>query len=146
MAGYSKTPLVGKLGIGEGSRVLLVHAAPGWDRALAPLPPGVTVRGDLRSRGPFDVILVFCARKKTLETAFPKAAARLQEAGGLWIAWPKQASGVATDLTGNQVRAHGLAQGLVDNKVCAVDETWSGLRFVVRLRDRRAQQPRHTRS
>ncbi|MEN3539187.1 hypothetical protein AAH991_29020 [Microbispora sp. ZYX-F-249] len=80
--------------------------------------------------------MIFCPDEATLTAAFPRARERLARDGGLWVSWPKKASGVATDLSGDVVRAFGLGEGLVDNKVCAVDEVWSGLRFVRRLADR----------
>ena len=134
MAGYSGTPLPKKLGIKPGHRVVLVGAPRGF--RLHPLPSGAQVRGDLRGKTQEDVIVFFTKRRAELARRFEVLAARLAPAGGLWIAWPKQASGVSTDLSGDLVRSIGLASGLVDNKVCAVDDTWSGLRFVIRLRDR----------
>ena len=83
------------------------------------------------------MIVLFAPTAASLKAAFPAARRSLSMSGGLWVAWPKKASGLATDLNEDAVRRHGLAQGLVDNKVCAIDETWSGLRFVVRLADRR---------
>jgi hypothetical protein len=133
MAGYSGTPLVQKLGIKPHHRVALVAAPP--DFALGALPAGAALQTNLRG-GAFDVILFFAASRSQLVKQFAALAARLTSAGGLWIAWPKKASGVATDLSDDVVRAIGLEAGLVDNKVCAVDETWSGLRFVIRLADR----------
>jgi hypothetical protein len=95
---------------------------------------------DLRGRGAFDVLLFFTRRAGELERELPKLQGRMDPSGGVWVAWPKQAAvkaqGLTTDLTGDVVRGLGLAAGLVDNKVCAIDETWSGLRFVVRLKDR----------
>jgi hypothetical protein len=131
-AGYSGTPLPRKLGIGPGSRVLLVGAPPGF--GLGPLP-GVDVHRRA-GRSPYDVVLVFAPDRRALATRFGPARRRLTTAGGLWVAWPKKASGVPTDLDDNVVREFGLATGMVDNKVCAIDATWSGQRFVVRLRDR----------
>jgi hypothetical protein len=131
-AGYSGTPLPRKLGIGPGSRVLLVGAPPGF--GLGPLP-GVDVHRRA-GRSPYDVVLVFAPDRRALATRFGPARRRLTTAGGLWVAWPKKASGVPSDLDDNVVREFGLATGMVDNKVCAIDATWSGQRFVVRLRDR----------
>jgi hypothetical protein len=131
-AGYSGTPLPRKLGIRPGHRVLLVGAPRGFD--LGPLPDVALHRRPGRS--PYDVVLAFVPDVRALDARFPGLAARLRTDGGLWVAWPKRSSGVATDLDENVVRAVGLAAGLVDNKVCAVDEVWSGLRFVLRLRDR----------
>ncbi|HEY7489267.1 MAG TPA: hypothetical protein VH912_32820 [Streptosporangiaceae bacterium] len=133
MAGYSGTPLPKKLGIKAGHRLLLAGAPDGF--ALDPLPGDVTVdrKPDAES---YDVIVAFCPDQAALTGGFADWRARLDPAGGLWIAWPKKSSGVPTDLTENVVREVGLAQGVVDNKVCAIDDTWSGLRLVVRLGDR----------
>jgi hypothetical protein len=131
-AGYSGTPLVRKLGIKPGGRVALIGAPDGF--ALAGLPEGVSVRSSLR--GPLDVIVAFFVARGSLERRLPALRGALDVAGGLWIAWPKRASGVETDLGEGVVRELGLAAGLVDNKICAIDEVWSGLRFVYRLRDR----------
>jgi hypothetical protein len=125
MSGYSGTPLPRKLGVKPGHRVLLYGA-----------PSGFELDGAVSGAGAFDVILAFCPDLATLERGFGGWRARLDPAGGLWVAWPKKASKVPTDLTENIVREFGLATGLVDNKVCAIDEIWSGLRFVVRLADR----------
>ena len=133
-AGYSGTPLVKKLGIKPGSTLGLIGAPDDFDVTLGELPDGVTVRR--RLRGPLDVIVAFSLDRTTLERRLPALRAALQPAGGLWLAWPKRASGVATDLSDTVVRELGLAAGLVDNKVCAIDEVWSGLRLVYRLSDR----------
>lgn len=134
-AGYSGTPLVRKLGIKDGARLGLIGAPDGFAETLGELPPGVRVRRRLGGQR-FDVIVAFFDRRAELERRLPSLAGALEPAGGLWIAWPKRASGVATDVTENVVRELGLAAGLVDNKVCAVDQVWSGLRLVYRLRDR----------
>ena len=138
-AGYSGTPLPKKLGVKPGHAVLLVDAPMGFEKTLGELPAdsrlGHTAAGAKR----FDVIVLFASKFKQLERGFVAAKKCLAEDGGLWIAWPKKSSGVATDLGESDVRAHGLGLGLVDNKVCAIDSTWSGLRFVVRLRDRQAK-------
>ena len=134
MAGYSGAPLPQKLGIRAGSRVALVRAPEGFEEVLDPLPEGVRLR--TQARGAQDVVLFFATRLSELERRFSALARAVEPAGGLWIAWPKKTSFVATDLTENVVRDVGLANGLVDNKVCGVDDTWSGLRFVYRLRDR----------
>jgi hypothetical protein len=136
-AGYSGTPLPRKLGIREGHRVLLAGAPAGFD--LGDLPAVDLHDVDVQRRAtttPYDVILAFTPDRRSLDRRFPALARRLVTNGGLWIAWPKRSSGVPTDLDENIVREVGLAAGLVDNKVCAIDATWSGLRFVVRLRDR----------
>jgi hypothetical protein len=133
-AGYSGTPLVRKLGIKPGARLGLIGAPDGFDATLGELPGGVEIRR--RVRRPLDVIVAFTNRRAALARRFPALRDSLDPAGGLWIAWPKRSSGVETDLDENVVRELGLAAGLVDNKVCAIDGTWSGLRFVYRLRDR----------
>lgn len=132
MAGYSGTPLPQKLGIRPGQRVLLLGAPEGFeDGTLGALPDGVTV--GRQARGTADVIVAFFASRAQLVRRLPVLRERMEPAAGLWIAWPKRASGVATDLTEDVVRDLALAGDLVDNKVCAVDETWSGLRLVIRL-------------
>ncbi len=130
----SGTPLVRKLGIKPGCRLGLIGAPAGFEATLGELPDGVAVRR--RARGPLEVIVAFSARGAELERRLPALRRALAHDGGLWLAWPKRASGIATDLSDGLVRELGLAAGLVDNKVCAIDETWSGLRFVYRLRDR----------
>jgi hypothetical protein len=134
MAGSSATPLPRKLGIVEGTRLALLAPPRGFQRALGPLPEGVEIR--TQARGKIDVILFFATRRRELERRFPVMARALEPAGGLWVAWPKKASQVATDLTFEPVQEIGLACGLVDNKVCAIDDTWSSLRFVHRMEDR----------
>ena len=133
-AGYSGIPLAKKLGIEPGHRVGLIGAPEGFEATLEGLPDGV--RLSRRAAGRFDVIVFFTKRAAELEHRFGQLAAKLDKAGGLWVAWPKKASGVATDVVEGKVRRTGLDGGLVDNKICAVDETWSGLRFVYRLEDR----------
>jgi len=115
--------------------VVLVDAPAGFE--LPDLPAEVTLRGDLRGSAPVDVFVLFTPSAAALHRRLPACERRLAVAGGLWIAWPKKASGVATDLGEAAVRAAGLDLGLVDNKICAIDETWSALRFVRRLKDRR---------
>jgi hypothetical protein len=134
VAGYSGTPLTQKLGIRPGARVALVRAPEGFERALEPMPDGARLRH--QARGQHDVVLFFATRLAELERRFDTLARATGTAGGLWIAWPKRTAGVATDLRETTVREVGLAHGLVDNKVCAVDDTWSGLRFVRRVSDR----------
>ena len=134
MAGYSGTPLPRKLGIKAGHRVAFPGAPAGFDELLGELRGDVTVR--LRVAGTLDVIVFFTTRRAELERRLPALRRAMDPAAGLWIAWPKRSSGVATDLTEATVRELGLANRLVDNKVCAIDETWSGLRLVIRLTDR----------
>jgi hypothetical protein len=132
-AGYSGTPLPHKLGIREASRVLLVAPPAGFDLGL--LPPRALVHRR-RGRGPYDVIVSFCPDTRALAGRFAPLVPMLQTSGCLWVCWPKRASGIRTDLSENSVRDHGLATGLVDVKVAAIDEVWSGLKFVRRLSDR----------
>ena len=134
MAGYSGKPLVEKLGIKAGASVAIVNAPKGYDRILGGLPSGVTRKGN--AGGPLDFIQFFTREKRALERRFAALARALAPAGMLWISWPKKASGVATDLTEDVIRVIGLAHGLVDVKVAAVDDVWSGLKFVRRLKDR----------
>jgi len=134
VAGYSGTPLARKLGIKPGHRVALIGAPGGFESTLAPLPEEVALRTE--ARGVLDVVVFFCDRESVLRRRFGKLARHLAANGGLWIGWPKKASGVATDLAFDVVQSTGLEAGLVDNKVCAIDETYSGLRFVVRVEDR----------
>jgi hypothetical protein len=140
MAGYSGTPLVQKLMIKPGHRLALLDAPDGFSKVLGALPDGVSVTGKLGAA--HDVVLLFVTARSDLEKRFAKTAKHLDPAGGLWVAWPKKASGVATDVTEDVVREVALAAGLVDVKVCAIDDTWSGLRCVVRLEDRPARKKR----
>ena len=128
-AGYSGTALPTKLGIKPGATVALLNAPPGFEEQLGPLPSASVRR---RLGGRFDVIVCFLGRRRDLERRIDSLRAALQPDGGLWLAWPKRSSGVATDLDENALREVVLSTGLVDNKVCAIDATWSGLRFVWR--------------
>jgi hypothetical protein len=134
-AGYSGAPLPRKLGIKPEHRVAFPGAPRGFERTLGKLPDGVAVRAQVR--GSLDVVVCFLSRRAELERRFDSLKRAIFPDGGLWIAWPKRASGVTTDLTEDVVREVALERGLVDNKVCAIDETWSGLRLVHRLTDRR---------
>ena len=135
MAGYSGTPLPRKLGIKPGHRVLVLNGPDGFAETLGELPDGVAVRAT--ARGKADVIVSFHDQRAELARRMPKLRALMEPpAAGLWIAWPKRASKLPTDLTEDVVRELALANTLVDNKVCAIDETWSGRRLVIRLRDR----------
>ena len=134
-AGYSGTPTAKKLGMNPGDRVALIGCDATARELLGDACDELEIRTDLRARS-HAVVVLFCPDMRTLERTFDRARARLTPSGGLWVAWPKKDSGMATDLTREPVRDHGLACGLVDNKVCAIDETWSGLRFVIRLEDR----------
>jgi CheY-like chemotaxis protein len=131
MAGYSGTPLPKKLGIKPGSVVALVGAPEGFaTRTLGIMPEGVVVRGGTRSA--YNIGLLFARSRADLARRFPAAAKAMGDPGALWIVWPKKASGVPTDIDENAVRAHGLARGLVDYKIAAIDATWSGLCFARR--------------
>lgn len=112
----------------------LVGAPDGFDSVLGELPRGA--RQAAPDEGPVDVLVFFAMQLADLGARFRDLALRIAPNGGLWVAWPKKASRVPTDLTENAIREVGLAAGLVDNKVCAIDERWSGLRFVYRLKDR----------
>jgi hypothetical protein len=136
MPGYSGTPLAKKLGIKPGHCVGLINAPGTFESSLEGLPADAIVLHDLAEAKSFDVLVCFVADLQQLRATFPRCIKKLATSGGLWAAWPKKASGVATDLTENVVRIFGLDTGLVDNKVCAVDDTWSGLRFVIRVKDR----------
>jgi hypothetical protein len=134
MAGYSGTPLAQKLGIKDGHRLAFPGAPEGFESLLGELPPGAEVRS--RARGPLDVIVFFTKSGAELRRRLPALRRAMSPAAGLWIAWPKRASGVSTDMTEDMARDLGYANALVDNKVCAIDDTWSGLRLVIRLQDR----------
>lgn len=134
MAGYSGTPLAKKLGIRPGQRVALLRDA--RDVELGDLDESIVVRTDLRGTKPFDLIVFMTTDGAEMEQRADALRKRLTIAGMLWLGWPKKASGVETDLSDARVRAIGLDLGLVDNKTCAIDEVWSGLRFVRRLSDR----------
>jgi hypothetical protein len=133
-AGYSGTPLAKKLGIRPGDTVTLVGAPQGFEGELEGLPDGVTLRR--RAGGNPEVVILFTTKATDLERRFEPLAKSIFPAGSLWIAWPKKSSGVPTDLDENRLRDIGLPLGVVDNKVCAIDETWSGLRFVWRKENR----------
>jgi len=125
--GYSGTPLARKLGIDPETRVAAIGAPPGFAERL----DGVVPRTRL-SDGAFDVVIAFSAQRAWLEARLPRLVAARAPRGSLWLAWPKRRSGVPTDLGESDIRALGLATGLVDNRVCAIDATWSALRYVTR--------------
>jgi hypothetical protein len=137
MAGYSNTPLANKLGIKPGSRVVVSGAPAGFAATLGGLPEGSALQDAAKGGGNFDVAVLFTKSLADLVKRFGALQKRMDPAAGLWIAWPKRASGVATDLTEDVVRKVALERSLVDNKVCAIDDTWSGLRLVIRVADRR---------
>jgi hypothetical protein len=131
-AGYSGTPLPRKLGIKPGAAVALVGAPAGFDVALEPLPGGVRLADGLEGGGPFDVIVFFTVQRAELADRLAELRAAMTPAAGLWVAWPKRASKVPTDLTDDAVREIALPTGLVDNKVCAIDTIWTAQRLVIR--------------
>ena len=133
-SGYSGTPLAKKLGIKEGHTVALLGAPEGFVDLLEGLPPMVELR--TRASGRLDVVVSFHGQRRDLERRVPTVLKAMRKDGGWWVAWPKRASGVPTDITEDTVRDVFLPHGLVDNKVCAIDETWSGLRVVWRRENR----------
>ena len=135
MAGYSGTPLAKKLGFKEGFRAGFVNPPKGFRKELGDLPANVEICV-ATLRKPLDLIVLFTDSQRMLKSEFPRLAQKLAGNGMLWISWPKKSSGVATDLSDNIVREIGLSAGLVDVKVCAVNDIWSGLKFVYRLKDR----------
>ena len=139
MAGYSGTPLVKKIGIKENHRVLLISAPDGFSTTLGKLPAGAKVLKN--AEPPVHVVISFAKSRTDVSARFAETVSHLDQAGMIWISWPKKASGVATELDGNIVHEIGLAMGLVDIKVCAIDDIWSGLKFVIRKENR---QPRLT--
>jgi hypothetical protein len=133
-AGYSQRSLVEKLGIKAGTRIAILNPPPGYRATLGQLPPGVRVASTPRGQVAF--IHVFTKARTELEQRLPALLRALEPAGALWVSWPKKASGVATDITEDVVRAIALPTGLVDVKVAAVDDVWSGLKLVRRLKNR----------
>ena len=134
MAGYSGTPLSKKLGIKDNFRLTFLNAPKGFQEELGQLPTGVEIT--TRSNKPFNLIVLFVKSERTLKKDFPKVAGKIARDGMIWVAWPKKSSGVSTDLSFDTVQTVGLSAGLVDVKICAVNEIWSGLKFVYRLKDR----------
>lgn len=139
MAGYSETPLARKLGIKEGFQLGFVNSPKGFRKELGALPREVKISvGQLPT--PLDLIILFIDSERTLKIEFPILAEKLHASGLLWIAWPKKSSGVSTDLSFDIVQKTGLQTGLVDVKICAINEIWSGLKFVYRLKDRKSRR------
>lgn len=134
-AGYSKTPLIKKLGIKEGFKIAILNPPDNFETTLGELPAGVEIINSLSET--LDFIHFFTRERTELEAKFETLKNALAQNGSLWISWPKRASKIATDLDENIIRAIGLARGLVDVKVAAVDEVWSGLKFVYRVKDRK---------
>lgn len=138
-AGYSKRTLVEKLGITAGTRVVVLGAPATYRAVLGTLPAGATLHSRLPATAAF--IHQFTRRRSDLVADFPRLARALMDEGTLWVSWPKQSSGVETDLNENVIREIGLSHGLVDVKVAAVDEVWSGLKFVRRVQNRAGRAP-----
>jgi hypothetical protein len=139
LAGYSGTPLVKKIGIKPGHRVALVDEPFGFKNDLLDMPPDVhfvSANGSSK-QATLDVVLFFMKSRASLEKHLPKLKSKIAQNGMIWTAWPKRASGVETDLDENIIRDSGLALGLVDVKVCAINEVWSGLKFVIPVKDRK---------
>jgi hypothetical protein len=134
MAGYSKTPLAQKLGIKPGTKVVALAAPAGYKKLLAPLPTGVLF--DDRAIAGSNFVHLFVTERRTLETELKRLRKLLHDTGTLWISWPKKSSGIATDITEDVIRGVCLPLGFVDVKVCAVDETWSGLKLMIRREER----------
>ncbi len=134
-SGYSGTPLIKKLGIKPFTRALFVGAPKNYGQFLGPLPEGVSVV--TARRGHLDFVHLFTTRRAELKKALPKMMAAIFPDGVIWVSWPKKVSKVETDITEDVIRDVALPLGLVDIKVCAVDETWSGLKLVVRKEKRR---------
>jgi hypothetical protein len=135
MAGYSKTPLAQKLGIKAGTKVAALNAPAGYRKLLAPLPAGVSFIDEASAGSGF--VHLFVTERRVLEKELKRLRRLLDNAGVLWISWPKKSSGVATDITEDVIREVCLPLGFVDVKVCAVDETWSGLKLMIRRENRR---------
>ena len=135
MPGYSGTPLAQKLGIKPEHKVATVGAPAGYRKLLAPLPKGVSFTTDIAADAPF--VHLFVRERKRLEKELKRLRRLLADAGALWVSWPKKSSGVVTDITEDVIREVCLPLGYVDVKVCAVDETWSGLKLMIRRENRR---------
>jgi hypothetical protein len=131
-ADYSGTPLPRKLGIGEGDEVALIGAPEWLEDMIRALPDVASLHTDLAADARYDVIVVFVTERAELEADLPLLRSQMAPACGLWIAWPKRTSGIRTDMTDHVVREVALPTGLVDNKGCSIDDTWSGLRLVIR--------------
>jgi hypothetical protein len=135
MAGYSKTPLPQKLGIKPGTKVTALNAPAGYRKLLAPLPAGVTFT-DKATKGAA-LVHLFVTERRILEKELKRLRGLIDDAGVLWISWPKKSAGLGSDITEDGIREVCLPLGFVDIKVCAVDETWSGLKLMIRRENRR---------
>jgi hypothetical protein len=130
VAGYSKTPLAKKLGIGPGTRICVVGAPEGYEQLLDPLPDGVRIGS--RMTKAVDVVHVFTDRRARLKRALTTIRTRMRPNAAIWVSWPKKSAKVPTDVTEDSIRDIALPMGLVDIKVCAIDDVWSGLKLVIR--------------
>jgi len=135
MAGYSGIPLPKKLGIVAGSRIFLSDAPKNYLDLVAPLPEGVRVVRKID--GETDIVHIFSTERARLKSALRDSLGKLRQDGSIWVSWPKKSSKVPTDITEDTIREVALPMGLVDIKVCAVDEVWSGLKLVLRKKNRR---------
>jgi hypothetical protein len=135
MAGYSGTPLPQKLGIKPRLTVVTINAPISYRRLLGTIPEGVTFSGRLKADS--DFVHVFIKKRSELEKLLPVLSEKIADTGTVWASWPKRSSGVPTDVTEDVVRAAALPLGFVDVKVCAIDETWSGLKLMVRRQNRK---------
>jgi hypothetical protein len=136
MAGYSKTPLAQKLGIKDGTKAVILGAPAGYRKWLAPLPERVSFSDSAIAGSEF--VHLFVTERRELEKELKRLRKLLADAGVLWVSWPKKSSGVVSDITEDVIREVCLPLGFVDVKVCAVDETWSGLKLMIRRENRRA--------
>ena len=135
MAGYSGTPLAQKLGIKAGQEVAAINAPANYSKLLAPLPEAVSFAR--QATAVTDFVHLFISERKALEKELKRLRKLLADTGVLWVSWPKKSSGVATDVTEDTIREVALPLGFVDVKVCAVDETWSGLKLMIRRTKRK---------
>ena len=140
MAGYSGTPLAQKLGIKPGATLAAINPPPNYRRLLAPIPPRVHFVSRAGQNANF--IHLFCDRRRILDRELIRLRSKLADAGILWVSWPKKSSGIASDITEDTIRSLALPLGLVDIKVCAVDQTWSALKLMIRREQRQAKRPR----
>jgi hypothetical protein len=134
MAGYSGTPLAKKLGIAAGSRVFLANVPKNYMELVAPLPEGVRLVRKIN--GETDIVHIFSTERARLKATLQNALGKLRQDASIWVSWPKKSSKVPTDITEDTIREVALPMGLVDIKVCAVDEVWSGLKLVIRKENR----------
>lgn len=137
MAGYSETPLIKKLGIKDGMSVHIVNAPQNFEKELGTMPEGAGIVPLQRAK--LDFILIFVKTQAELRRRLAQLRPKLSQNGMIWIAWPKKSSGLKTDLSFASVQEMGLASGVVDMKICAINDVWSGLKFVIRLKDRVAE-------